>query len=97
LERRDPPGGQERLGLPHALVLAEVAAIEGLLILLPDAPAVYPEWKRLVAAYQVTGVKVYDARLVAVMGVFGIKAILTFNTGDFARYPFITALHPSQL
>jgi predicted nucleic acid-binding protein len=91
------PADKNGLGLPHATVLAEIAAIESLLILLPDAPAVCPEWKRLVTTHRVTGVKVNDARLVAFMSVFRIKSILTFNTGDFTRYPFIAALHPSEV
>jgi len=48
-------------------VLREVASIEESLTLLPDVPAIYSAWKRLVHDYQVQGVKVYDARLVAVM------------------------------
>jgi predicted nucleic acid-binding protein len=51
-----------------------------------DAPKVYPEWRRLVVAYGVSGVKVYDARLVAFMLVNQITHILTFNTSDFTRY-----------
>jgi predicted nucleic acid-binding protein len=43
----------------------------------------------------VLGTKVHDARLVAAMNVHGIERILTFNTGDFARYG-IEVLLPSQ-
>jgi predicted nucleic acid-binding protein len=53
---------------------------------LADAPSIYPEWKRLVLAFGVSGVQVHDARLVAAMKVNGITHILTFNTGDFVRY-----------
>ncbi len=85
------------LGLPRELVLAELATIEALLTLLPDAPAVYSEWKRIVSDNKVIGVKVYDARLVAVMTVYGVKSILTFNTADFSRYANLAVLHPSQV
>jgi predicted nucleic acid-binding protein len=34
----------------------------------------------------VVGVKVHDARLVATMNVHGVRRLLTFNAGDFARY-----------
>jgi predicted nucleic acid-binding protein len=37
-------------------------------------------------------VKVYDARLVAIMKVYGVDSILTFNSADFARYDQIRAV-----
>jgi predicted nucleic acid-binding protein len=40
-------------------------------------------------------VKVYDARLVAVMQVYAVDAILTFNDGDFDRYSAIRAIRPA--
>lgn len=54
--------------------------------LLPDSPEVYPEWKRLVLKYEVAGVQVHDARLVAAMIAHNVKHILTFNGTDFQRY-----------
>jgi len=82
------------LGFSAGLVLAEVEKIERLLTLLPETPAVYGEWKRLVVEKEVQGVSVHDAKLVAVMNVQGIARILTFNTGDFSRYE-VQAIHPS--
>ena len=78
-------------------VLKEIETIEGLLTLLPDIPAIYPEWKRLVAQHGVRGVKVFDARLAATANVYGVGRILTFNSGDFKRYSNITALDPASL
>lgn len=60
--------------------------VERLFPLLPDSPAIYPEWSRLVVSLGVSGVQVHDARLVAAMIVHGVTHILTFNTADFARY-----------
>lgn len=54
--------------------------------LLPNAPEVYSEWRRLVVDYEVSGVSVHDARLVALMIFHKVKHILTFNTADFTRY-----------
>jgi predicted nucleic acid-binding protein len=31
------------------------------------------------------------------MQVHGVKRILTLNTRDFARFPFIEAIHPEQV
>jgi predicted nucleic acid-binding protein len=62
-----------------------------------NLPAIYPGWKQIVKDHRVQGVKVYDARLVAIMNVYGVESVLTFNTADFKRYSNITALHPSSL
>jgi predicted nucleic acid-binding protein len=83
------------LGLTQLEVLQEIATIERLLTILPDIPAVYPAWKEIVRDHQVEGVKVYDARLVAIMSVYAIESILTFNDADFTRYVRISAIRPS--
>jgi predicted nucleic acid-binding protein len=64
---------------------------------LPDGEAVYREWRRLIMAHAVSGVQVYDARLVAVMKVHDVTHLLTLNDRDVARYPGITVVHPSQV
>ena len=84
------------LGFSHAEVLSEVESIEGLLTMLPESPRIYTEWKRLVNEHQVQGVKVFDARLVAVANSFGVGRILTFNPADFRRYGNITVLDPAS-
>lgn len=65
-------------------------------MLLPDTPAIYETWKRLVVEHGVSGSKVFDARLVAAMKVHGVDRILTFNIGDFMRYG-IDVMHPSAV
>jgi predicted nucleic acid-binding protein len=62
-----------------------------------DTPDVYPEWRRLVTLYNVKGIQVHDARLVAGMKVHGIGSILTYNPTDFKRYPGITVVHPRDV
>ena len=84
------------MGFSPALAFHEVGRIEQLLKILPDAPAVYGEWKRLVIQHNVLGSKVHDTRLVAVMNIHQVKRLLTFNTSDFARYA-IEAIHPASL
>jgi predicted nucleic acid-binding protein len=90
------PVGNNGLGFSVALALAEVEKIERVLTLLPDVPALYGEWKRLVVQHGVQGVKVHDARLVAAMNVHNVRRILTFDAGDFARYG-IEVLQPSSV
>lgn len=57
-----------------------------LIPLLPDSPAIYPQWRQFVTTFNVSGVQVHDARLVAAMNVHGVTHILTLNTTDFVRY-----------
>jgi predicted nucleic acid-binding protein len=91
------PADRNGLGFSREEVLREVASIEESLTLLPDVPAIYAAWKHLVYDYQVQGVKVYDARLVAVMSVYAVESILSFNSADFKRYDLVTAVHPASL
>ncbi len=88
------PLAHNGLGFPLPFIAEEVEHIERMLTLLPDSPSAYAEWKRLVVAHRVSGVQVHDARLVAMMNVYGVRRILTFNLDDFARYPNIQALYP---
>jgi predicted nucleic acid-binding protein len=87
---------QNGLGLPVAVVAAALDHIERVFALLPDHPAIYDHWKRLVMTHAVVGNRVYDARLVAAMAVHRIGRILTFDAEDFARYG-IEVIHPSAV
>ena len=91
------PADRNGLGFSPEEVVREIASIEESLTLLPDVPAIYATWKRIVYDYRVQGVKVYDARLVAVMSVYAVESILSFNSADFKRYDIVTALHPASL
>jgi len=88
------PADRNGLGLSP---LQEVSNIEKSLTLLPDVPAIYSAWKQIVAAHKVQGVKVYDARLAAIMSVYAVESVLTFNSVDFERFSSIRAIHPSSL
>jgi predicted nucleic acid-binding protein len=77
-----------------AQAAAEQARLLSLFALLPDGPAVFHEWQRLVVTHDVKGRNAHDARLVAAMTVHGLHRLLTFNAGDFARFPGLTVLAP---
>jgi len=62
--------------------------------ILYDSEAVASELRRLVVLHQVTGKKVHDARLVAVMNVHAIEEILTFNDADFKRFTSVRVITP---
>jgi predicted nucleic acid-binding protein len=64
---------------------------------LPDVPDVFEEWLRIALIHAVRGVKVHDARLVAVMHIYSVKHILTANGRDFARFATIQAVTPEEL
>ena len=67
--------------------------------LLPDSADVYREWRQLALEYEVSGVQVHDARLVASMIVHNVTHILTFNVTDFERYDSegIVAVNPAAV
>ena len=78
-------------------VARHVSRIDALFHFLPDVPQIYEEWKRLVRAQSVSGLQVHDARLAATMRVYGVVSILTFNVGDFTRFPGINVFHPETV
>jgi predicted nucleic acid-binding protein len=91
------PATMNGLGFSFGEVQQEISSIENLLTLLPEIPAIYPVWKQLVRDHRVQGVKVHDARLVAIMSVYAVDSILTFNAADFKRYGKINALQPAAV
>jgi predicted nucleic acid-binding protein len=66
---------------------------------LPEPAETYGRWRELVVRFGVSGVKVHDARLVALMLANDISRILTFNPADFRRYEVlgIRAVDPGEV
>jgi predicted nucleic acid-binding protein len=85
------------LGLSIAQAEAEVISLKTLFVLLPDTPEIFSEWEKIVLQYRVAGKQAHDARLVAAMRVHDLTHLLTFNTGDFKRFSFITAVSPQTI
>jgi predicted nucleic acid-binding protein len=73
-------------GLPTVEAEQMLRLIEQLFPLLTDASTTYAAWRRLVLTFNISGVQVHDARLVATMIANNVSHILTFNTTDFVRY-----------
>jgi predicted nucleic acid-binding protein len=90
------PVDENGLGFTSEQAAAEVDTLMRLFVLLPELPLLQ-EWRRLVAAYRVSGKNTHDARLVAAMTVHGVSNILTFNTKDFTRYAEIVVVDPKTL
>jgi len=92
------PAAANGLGMTISECRRNLTRCESFFRVLPETPSIFREWKRLVFEYQVSGLKVHDAKLVAAMAVHGIPAIVTFDTGDFIRYvPAISVVHPQDV
>ena len=93
------PATRNGFGLTTQDTARRLHILERLFPIAPDTPTVYTEWRRLAITFNVGGVQVHDARLVAAMKVAGVTHILTFNTGDFARYATegIVAVDPASV
>ena len=92
------PTEKNGLGFTPERTKAEVDRLKRLFIFIPDTPAIFPEWERLVTTYEVKGTKVHDTRLVAFMLVHRLSQILTFNVKDFRRFsPEITPVSPKEI
>jgi len=85
------------LGLSYAAADIALTHLLTDIDVLFDSAVVVAETRRLIVLHKVTGKKVHDARLAAIMNVHGIKEILTFNHRDFDRYPEIVALNPRDV
>jgi predicted nucleic acid-binding protein len=91
------PVEQNGLGMTPSAAASELARIKTTFYLLPETPAIYSAWERLVIQHQVYGKPAHDARLVAAMHVHGLTAILTFDRTGFSRYPGITVVDPANV
>jgi len=54
-----------------------------------------PRWHELVQRLGITGIRSYDARLIAAMQTYGIERLLTFNAGHFRRFS-VTIIDPAS-
>lgn len=85
------------LGLSIEITDRYANQLEQFFAILPDATEVFQTWRKIVVDHRVMGVKVHDARLVAMMKTYEIQTIVTFNVADFTRFTEIAAVHPEQL
>jgi predicted nucleic acid-binding protein len=61
---------------------------------LPDTADVFDEWQSLALESRSIDVHAFDTRLVAVMRVYQITRIVTFNVGDFSRFEGVEVIDP---
>lgn len=72
-------------GWKPAGTLLAIKELESRFELLPDAPEIWPIWKRLVATHGIISKSAHDARLAAT-ALFSEVGVLTANESHFRRY-----------
>lgn len=92
-----PATARGGLSLSIAETHRRLRVLERHLTFLPDTARVRDEWRQLVLAHQVQGVQVHDARLVGAMLAHNLSHLLTFNSGNFHRYPNVVTAHPQDI
>ena len=91
------PLDENGLGMAPSRAAREITALLRLFHLLPYRPEVVETWRLLVSTQAICGKQAHDAHLAAMMQVHSVMSVLTFNTGDFKRFPGITVLNPAQV
>ena len=92
-----PASARGGLGLSLAETDKKVSLIEKHFRLLPDNLATFQEWRKIVRDFGISGVQVYDAKLVASMTVYRVANLVTLNTKDFKRFSQIKATEPKDI
>lgn len=77
------------LGLSPGEALANITEFNRCAMVLDETRAVASELQKLVGKHQLSGKRIHDANIVAVMLVNGLKTLATDNAEDFARFPEI--------
>ena len=88
------PIANNGLGLSPVETHTELETIKSLFRLLRDERGIYSIWEQLVLTNNVKGKQAHDARLAAATQRHNVSHLLTFNTADFTRYSFATAVSP---
>lgn len=81
-----PVSARGGYGIPVAKVALRVRFVERLCRRLFENERSYEIWRHLIDRYDLSGVSVHDARLVAIMQAHGVDRILTTIERDFRRY-----------
>ena len=85
------------LGMTHPRARIELTGLRRLFQILPATSKVFEAWPQIIFLQRVIGKQAHDAHLVAVMQVYGIASILTFNVDHFQRFPGMIVLNPADV
>ena len=97
LNRNGLPANNSGLGKTSAEALQLVADAENSLALLDDHAGTFLAWKEIVTQTGAMGNDCFDMRLVAIMRVYNISNLLTFNVADFAAASGVHVVSPANL
>lgn len=92
-----PESARGGLGLSVEHTVGKVRLIEKHFRLLPDSMATLIHWRKLVSDFKIKGVKVHDAKMIALMIAYDIPYLVTFNEKDFQRFPMVTVVNPKDI
>jgi predicted nucleic acid-binding protein len=91
------PVANNGLGFGTVAAHIEIEKFKSIFLLLDDEKGLLARWTLLVSRFDVKGKPAHDARLVAAMELHGVANLLTFNLGDFSRYPGMTLINPQTI
>jgi predicted nucleic acid-binding protein len=92
-----PANARGGFGLSITETNSRLQTLEIMVEVLTEADTAYTRWKNLLTHHGVSGLQVYDARIVAVMGSHNISHLVSFNIVDFQRYNGIAAATPQTI
>ena len=91
------PASANGLGMTAMQASIEANKLETVFPRLDETPEIYPAWRILANTYNIVGRQVFDARLVAVMHVYGVTHLLILDSGHFQRFRGITVVDPANV
>lgn len=91
------PVEQNGFGLNTDEAAADIASFLEMCPCLPEPPDIVEPWSALVTRHRVLGKAAHDARIAALAITSGIHVLVTLNRSDFARFPEIQTILPSEL
>ncbi len=92
-----PSTARGGLGLTAEEAILDVEAYRNWFATVPEDERLFGIWWRIVQDYKVLGRQVWDARIAAILRLYGIPHLLTFNTQDFLRFDFLKAWSPEKV
>jgi predicted nucleic acid-binding protein len=91
------PPGSNGLGLSTSNAIRNVKVFQSRTLLLDEPEEVTERLFDLVDAHGLSGKRIHDANIVAVMKAHLVSTILTSNTSDFATFQEISAISPGDI
>ena len=91
------PADKNGLGLNATECRSEIDRLLSQFPLLDDTADIFDRWLSLVTNLQISGKRIHDIRLLALMLEHGVTHILTLNPKDFPPVAGITVVIPSEV